>query len=73
MPDTTPQTWPGFGAELFDMLTGRRAEISYVLDNMEVSVPLHAQTPGVAPLPSHAAVWKFNGALRISSRILPDK
>ncbi len=73
MSDTTLQSWPGLGAELFDLLTGRRAEISYFLDNMEVSVPSHAQTPGAATMPTGYAVWKFNGALRISSRILPDK
>jgi hypothetical protein len=73
MSDTTVQTWPGLAFELFDMLTGRRAEISYFLDNMEVSVPSHAEAPGTATTITRYAVWKFNGALRISSRILPDK
>lgn len=71
MSDVTPQSWPSLGAELFDLLTGRRAEISYHLDNMEVHVPSHANPPGTAA-PAYA-VWKFNGALRISSRILGDK
>jgi len=73
MSDTTLQSWPGLGAELFDLLTGRRAEICYFLDNMEVSVPSHAQAAGAATATTGYAVWKFNGALRISSRILPDK
>jgi hypothetical protein len=73
MSDSTVQTWPGLAAELFDLLTGRRAEISYLLDNLEVSVPSHAQTPGTPTTTTAYAVWKFNGALRISSRTLSDK
>jgi hypothetical protein len=73
MSDTTVQTWPGVAVELFDMMTGRRAEISYFLDNMEVSVPSHSLAPGAATTKTGYAVWKFNGALRISSRILPDQ
>ena len=66
MADTTPQTWPSLGAELFDLLTGRRAEITYHLDNMEVHIPAGTHAPGAAP---EYAVWKFNGAVRIRSRI----
>ncbi len=71
MPDVAPQSWPGLGAELFDLLTGRRAEISYHLDNLEVHIPSHAHAPGSAE--AAYAVWKFNGAIRISSRILGEK
>ena len=71
MSDIAPRSWPDLGAELFDLLTGRRAEICYHLDNMEVHVPSHATPAGT---PANAfAVWKFNGALRISSRILDEK
>jgi hypothetical protein len=66
MTDSTPQTWPGLGAELFDLLTGRRAEIIYHLDNMEVHIPAMTHASGSSP---SYAVWKFNGAIRISSRI----
>jgi hypothetical protein len=66
MTDNTPQTWPGLGAELFDLLTGRRAEITYHLDNMEVHIPAGTQTSGSS---TAYAVWKFNGAIRIRSRI----
>jgi hypothetical protein len=66
MADITPQTWPGLGAELFDLLTGRRAEITYHLDNMEVHIPAGTHSPGAPP--AHA-VWKFNGAIRVRSRI----
>ena len=71
MSDVVPQTWPGLGAELFDMLTGRRAEICYHLDNMEVHIPSHAHAPGSGA--AAYAVWKFNGAIRISSRVLEPK
>jgi len=67
MADTAPQTWPGLGAELFDLLTGRRAEITYQVDNMEVHIPAHPQMPG-GTAPAYA-VWKFNGAIIIRSRI----
>lgn len=70
MADTNPQSWPGMGAELFDLLTGRRAEITYHLDNMEVHIPSHTNAPGAA-VPAYA-VWKFNGAVRIRSRIHSD-
>jgi hypothetical protein len=66
MTESTPQTWPGLGAELFDLLTGRRAEIIYHLDNMEVHIPAVAQASGASPT---YAVWKFNGAIRVRSRI----
>lgn len=66
MTGITPQTWPGLGAELFDLLTGRRAEITYHLDNMEVHIPAGTQGPNTPPA---YAVWKFNGAVRIRSRI----
>ena len=69
MTDSTPQTWPGLGAELFDLLTGRRAEITYHLDNMEVHIPAGTQASGSSPA---YAVWKFNGAVRIRSRIHSD-
>jgi hypothetical protein len=69
MTDSTPQTWPGLGAELFDMLTGRRAEIIYQLDNMEVHIPAGTLAAGSAQT---YAVWKFNGAIRIRSRIHSD-
>lgn len=69
MNDNPPQTWPGLGAELFDLLTGRRAEIIYHIDNMEVHVPAIAHAGDATPT---YAVWKFNGAVRIRSRILDE-
>lgn len=67
MAETPVHSWPGMGAELFDLLTGRRAEITYRLENMEVHIPTHVG-PG-ASAPSYA-VWKFNGAVSIRSRIV---
>ena len=69
MTDSTPKTWPSLGAELFDLLTGRRAEIIYHIDNMEVHVPAVAHAGGESPT---YAVWKFNGAVRIRSRYLDE-
>ncbi len=70
MADIDPQTWSGLGAGLFDMLTGRRAEITCHHGNMEVHIPAHTHVPGGAS--STYAVWKFNGAIRIRSRIHSD-
>ena len=67
MAEITTQTWPGMGAELFDLLTGRRAEITYQLDNMEVHIPTHSSAPG-STSPTYA-IWKFNGALTVRSRV----
>lgn len=66
MADITLQSWPGMGAELFDLLTGRRAEITCQFENMEVHIPTHLPATGTSP-PSYA-VWKFNGAITIRSR-----
>lgn len=66
MADINPQPWPGLGAELFDLMTGRRAEITYHLDNMEVHIPAGVHASGASPA---CAIWKFNGAVRIRSRI----
>jgi hypothetical protein len=70
MPDDSVHSWPGKAIELFDHLTGRNAEITYHLDNREVHVPTHIHGRGAA---LNYAVWKFNGALRISSRLLKPR
>ncbi len=56
-PDT--QTWPDFAIVLFDLLTGRKAEISYQFDNLEIFVPLSSGAN-----PEHA-IWKINGTLKV--------
>ena len=59
-PDTT--TWPDFAIVLFDLLTGRKAEITYQFDNLEIFVPI---TSGSEP---EHAIWKLNGALKVRGR-----
>lgn len=54
--------WSELAITLYDKLTGRNAEITYEVDDMEVWVP-----SGVGEDASHAK-WKVNGALRIRAR-----
>jgi len=54
--------WPELAEALYDKLTGRGAEITYVFDNLELFVPAeHSET---SPL----ARWKVNGAVSIRTR-----
>ncbi len=55
-------TWPDFAIVLYDLLTGRKAEITYDFDNLEIHVPLAS---GSNP---EYAVWKLNGALKVRAR-----
>jgi len=55
-------TWPEAAADLFDLLTGRKAEITYQLDNLEVYVPLESGSE------TEHAVWKLNGSIKVSAR-----
>ncbi len=57
-----PMTWPELGIDLFDKLTGRKAEITYEFENFEVEVP---NTYG--PNPEYGK-WKVNGNLRIRTK-----
>ncbi len=56
------QSWPELAIGLYDKLTGRKAEISYEADNMEIWVP-----SGVGEDATHA-LWKVNGTLKIRAR-----
>ena len=56
------QTWPDFAIVLYDLLTGRKAEISYQFDNLEIFVPLSS---GASP---EHAIWKVNGTLKVRAR-----
>ena len=58
--DTT--TWPDFAIVLYDLLTGRKAEITYEFDNLEIHVPIAS-----GPDPEYA-VWKLNGAIKVRAR-----
>ena len=60
--ESSKTTWPEFAIVLFDLLTGRKAEVTYEFENFEIFVPL-ASGAG----PDHA-IWKLNGALKIRAR-----
>ena len=63
MNDKTDQTtWPEFAIVLYDLLTGRKAEITYEFVNLELHVPLAS-----GPTPDYA-VWKVNGTLKVRAR-----
>ena len=59
-PDAT--TGPEGAIGLYDLLTGRKAEVTYQFDNLEIFVPIAS-----GPKPEHA-VWKLNGALKVRAR-----
>lgn len=60
-------TWPELAAGLYDALTGRKAEITYEFQDMEVSVP--ARTGGGDVEHAH---WKLNGCLKIRTKDLSE-
>ena len=53
------QSWPQAAADFFDVLTGRKTEVTYTFDNLEVHVPMES-----GPQAEHA-IWKLNGAIKI--------
>ncbi|NNE42711.1 MAG: hypothetical protein HKN12_00755 [Gemmatimonadetes bacterium] len=55
-------TWPDLAIGLYDRLTGRQAEITYEMDDLQVMIPA-----GTAP-EARTAPWTFNGRLRISTK-----
>ncbi len=60
--DTTPQTWPDLAIGLYDRLTERNAEITYELDNLQITVP------GKTGDEASSAKWTINGAMKIRTR-----
>ena len=54
-----PTNWPDLGMALWDGLTGRKAEITYQFDHLEVGVPHHVGEG------CQYATWKLNGVLKI--------
>ena len=64
MSDAGHQTWPELAADLYDKLTGRKAEITYEFENVEVGIP-----SAVGAAAGHAN-WRVNGALKIRTRDL---
>ena len=55
-------TWPDFAIVLFDLLTGRKAEITYEFADVQLFVPLES---GLDP---EYAVWKLSGAIKVRAR-----
>ena len=53
------KSWPDLAGELYDKLTGRGSEISYVFDNFKVDVP-----DKVGPDAIHTR-WGVSGTLKI--------
>jgi hypothetical protein len=64
MTNNGTHTWPELAAELYDKLTGRKAEITYEFEDMDIAVP-NAVGDG-----SNRARWNINGALKIRTRDL---
>ena len=63
MADRTDRTaWPDFAIALFDLLSGRKAEVTWQFENMEVHVPI------VTGPDTEYAVWRFNGTLKVRAR-----
>ena len=63
MNDTADKsTWPDFAIVLFDLLTGRKAELTWEFDNLRIFVPIAA---GADP---EYAVWKVTGAIKLRAR-----
>jgi len=56
------ETWPEFAIVLFDLLTGRKAEVTWEFENLELYVPLAAGAN------TEYAVWKLNGVLKVRAR-----
>jgi hypothetical protein len=60
--DGEKETWPHFAIVLFDLLTGRKAEVTWEFENLELHVPI---TTGSN---SDYAIWKLNGVLKVRAR-----
>lgn len=56
------QTWPDLAIGLYDKLTGRGAEISYEMDDLNVRVPSQ-----VGPDATYTT-WTVNGTIRVRTR-----
>ena len=58
----TTHDWPDLAIGLYDKLTGRGAEISYEMEDLNVQVPSK-----VGPDAEYTN-WKVNGTVRIRTR-----
>ncbi len=55
-------SWPQAAADFFDVLTGRKTEVTYTFDQLEIHVPVES-----GPQTEHA-IWKLNGVIKIHAR-----
>jgi hypothetical protein len=55
-------TWPDFALVLFDLLTGRKAEVTWEFENLEIHVPI------ATGMNTEYAIWKLNGILKVRAR-----
>jgi hypothetical protein len=55
-------TWPDVAIILFDLLSGRKAEVTWEFERMEIHVPI---TTGSN---TEYAIWKLNGVLKVRAR-----
>lgn len=60
--NTETTNWPELAIGLYDRLTGRGAEITYEMDNLQVMVP-----SGTSP-DATSAKWTVSGALKVRTR-----
>lgn len=56
------QTWPDLAIGLYDRLTGRGAEITYEMDDLNVEVPSRVGSE------ASYTRWTVNGTVRIRTR-----
>jgi len=59
---SSPTTWSDLAISLYDKLTGRHAEITYELNDLEIFVPV------VASEKAEHVKWKLNGIVKIRTR-----
>ena len=61
-PNSQTNNWPDLAIGLYDKLTGRGAEITYELHNLELHVPSSTSAD------AEHAMWKINGTVKIRTR-----
>ena len=59
------RSWPELAIGLYDQLTGRGAEISYEMDNLDVLVP------SKVGIEAEHTRWRVNGTLKIRTAAQP--
>ncbi len=64
MAGTENHTWSELAIDLYDKLTGRNAEITYELQDVEVGVPSHVSHD------ANMAPWRVSGTIKIRTRDL---